>query len=187
MTYNFKYSVRTLQYIIGSLYKHNDISYWYCIAPQLAFYPEMLWAHSSETFEANTQSSYLSKISHIIIGEKNFHVENYSFLYRIWTIYGVFVPNLCGKNLCEENLCREKKMMKNMRSANTYSGYEFLLRIGAHMLYRHMGQFLLLLLFLKVEPPCDQTWWDSLIFSILSCFSYVLHAENTLVGPVGPF
>ena len=48
-------------------------------------------------------------------------------------------------------------MMKNMRSANTYSGYEFLLRIGAHMLYRHMGQFLLLLLFLKVEPPCDQT------------------------------
>ena len=63
MTYNFKYSDRTLQYIIGSLYKHNDISYWYCIAPQLAFYPEMLWAHSSETFEANTQSSYLSKIS----------------------------------------------------------------------------------------------------------------------------
>ena len=41
--------------------------------------------------------------------------------------------------------------------------------------------------FLKVEPPCDQTWWDSLVFSILSCFSYVLDAENTLVGPVGPF
>ena len=43
------------------------------------------------------------------------------------------------------------------------------------------------LFFLKVEPPCDQTWWDSFVFSILSCFSYVLHAENTLVGPVGPF
>ena len=43
------------------------------------------------------------------------------------------------------------------------------------------------LFFLKVEPPCDQTWWDSLVFSILSCFSYVVHAENTLVGPVGPF
>ena len=42
-------------------------------------------------------------------------------------------------------------------------------------------------LFLKVEPPCDQTWWDSLVFSIPSCFSYVSHAENTLVGPVGPF
>ena len=24
-------------------------------------------------------------------------------------------------------------------------------------------------------------------FSILSCFSYVLDAKNTLVGPVGPF
>ena len=43
------------------------------------------------------------------------------------------------------------------------------------------------LFFLKVEPPCDQTWWDSLVFSIPSCFSYVSHAENTLVGPVGPF
>ena len=43
------------------------------------------------------------------------------------------------------------------------------------------------LFFLKVEPPCDQTWWDSLVFSILSCFSYVVDAENTLVGPVGPF
>ena len=43
------------------------------------------------------------------------------------------------------------------------------------------------LFFLKVGPPCDQTWWDSLVFSILSCFSYVLDAENTLVGPVGPF
>ena len=42
-------------------------------------------------------------------------------------------------------------------------------------------------LFFKVEPLCDQTWWDSLVFSILSCFSYVLHAKNTLVGPVGPF
>ena len=41
--------------------------------------------------------------------------------------------------------------------------------------------------FFKVEPPCDQTWWDSLVFSILSCFSYVVDAENTLVGPVGPF
>ena len=43
------------------------------------------------------------------------------------------------------------------------------------------------LFFFKVEPPCDQTWWDSLVFSILSCFSYVLDAENTSVGPVGPF
>ena len=43
------------------------------------------------------------------------------------------------------------------------------------------------LVFLKVEPSCDQTWWDSLVFSILSCFSYVLHAKNTLVGPLGPF
>ena len=43
------------------------------------------------------------------------------------------------------------------------------------------------LFFLKVEPLCDQTWWDSLVFSILSCFSYVVDAENTLVGPVGPF
>ena len=59
----------------------------------------------------------------------------------------------------------------------------------------HMGQFLqggkngrlMSYFFLKVEPPCDQTWWDSLVFSILSCFSYVVHAENTLVGPVGPF
>ena len=59
----------------------------------------------------------------------------------------------------------------------------------------HMGQFLqggkngrlTSYFFLKVEPPCDQTWWDSLVFSILSCFSYVLHAENTLVGPLGPF
>ena len=42
-------------------------------------------------------------------------------------------------------------------------------------------------IFFKVEPPCDQTWWDSLVCSILSCFSYVVHAENTLVGPVGPF
>ena len=40
--------------------------------------------------------------------------------------------------------------------------------------------------FLKVEPPCDQTWWDSLVFSIFSCFSYVVDAENTLVGPVSP-
>ena len=51
-----------------------------------------------------------------------------------------------------------------------------------------MGQFLqggkngrLMSFFFKVEPPCDQTWWDSLVFSILSCFSYVVHAENTLV------
>ena len=58
----------------------------------------------------------------------------------------------------------------------------------------HMGQFLqggkngrLMSFFFKVEPPCDQTWWDSLVFSILSCFSYVVDAENTLVGPVGPF
>ena len=60
----------------------------------------------------------------------------------------------------------------------------------------HMGQFLqggkngrllMSFFFLKVEPPCDQTWWDSLVFSILSCFSYVLHAKNTLVGLVGPF
>ena len=59
----------------------------------------------------------------------------------------------------------------------------------------HMGQFLqggrngrlMSFFFLKVEPPCDQTWWDSLVFSILSCFSYVLDAKNTLVGPVGPF
>ena len=59
----------------------------------------------------------------------------------------------------------------------------------------HMGQFLqggkngrlMSYFFLKVEPPCDQTWWDSLVFSILSCFSYVVDAENTLVGPVGPF
>ena len=43
------------------------------------------------------------------------------------------------------------------------------------------------LFFFKVEPPCGQTWWDSLISSILSSFSYVVDAENTLVGPVGPF
>ena len=61
-------------------------------------------------------------------------------------------------------------------------------------LFVHMGQFVqggkngcLMSFFFKVEPPCDQTWWDSLVFSFLSCFSYVLHAENTLVGPVGPF
>ena len=42
-------------------------------------------------------------------------------------------------------------------------------------------------IFFKVEPPCDQTWWDSLVFSILSCFSYVSHAKNTLVGLVGSF
>ena len=66
--------------------------------------------------------------------------------------------------------------------------------VWASHLKTHMGQFLqggkngrLMSFFLKVEPPCDQTWWDSLIFSILSCFSYVLHAKNTLVGPVGPF
>ena len=41
--------------------------------------------------------------------------------------------------------------------------------------------------FLKIEPPCDQTWWDSPVFPIVSCLSYVLHAKNTLVGPVGPF
>ena len=58
----------------------------------------------------------------------------------------------------------------------------------------HMGQFVqggkngrLMSFFFKVEPPCDQTWWDSLVFSILSCFSYVLDAKNTLVGHVGPF
>ena len=43
------------------------------------------------------------------------------------------------------------------------------------------------LFFFKVEPLCDQTWWESLVFSILSCFSYVLHAKNTLIGLVGPF
>ena len=43
------------------------------------------------------------------------------------------------------------------------------------------------LFFLKVEPSCDQTWWDSLVFSILSCFSYAVDAENTLVATVGPF
>ena len=68
-------------------------------------------------------------------------------------LFQISVEKICAKKICVE----KKKMMKNMRSANTYSGYEFLLRIGAHMLYRHMGQFLLLLLFLKVEPPCDQT------------------------------
>ena len=59
----------------------------------------------------------------------------------------------------------------------------------------HMGQFLqggkngrlMSFFFLKLETPFDQTWWDSLVFSILSCFSYVSHAENTLVGPLGPF
>ena len=57
----------------------------------------------------------------------------------------------------------------------------------------HMGQFLqggkngrLMSFFFKVEPSCDQTWWDSLVFSILSCFSYVVDAENILVWPVGP-
>ena len=64
-----------------------------------------------------------------------------------------------------------------------------------HGMGLHMGQFLqggkngrlMSFFFLKVEPPCDQIWWDSPVFSILSCFSYVSHAENTLVGPVGPF
>ena len=41
--------------------------------------------------------------------------------------------------------------------------------------------------FLKVEPLWDQTWWDSSIFSIVICLSYVVDAKNTLVGPVGPF
>ena len=70
----------------------------------------------------------------------------------------------------------------------------FWLLLCISVIYTHMGQFLqggkngrLMSFFLKVKPPCDQTWWDSLVFSILSCFSYVLDAENTLVGPVGPF
>ena len=42
-------------------------------------------------------------------------------------------------------------------------------------------------IFFKVNPPCDQTWWDSPVFSIVSCLSYVLDAKNTLVGPVGLF
>ena len=61
-------------------------------------------------------------------------------------------------------------------------------------LFVHMGQFVqggkngcLMSFFLQEEPPCDQTWWYSPVFSIVSCLSYVLSAKNTLVRPVGPF
>ena len=54
---------------------------------------------------------------------------------------------------------------------------------------QHIGQFVqggkngrLMSFILKVEPPSDQTWWDSLVFSILSCFSYVVHAKNSWLG-----
>ena len=43
---------------------------------------------------------------------------------------------------------------------------------------REKWPFNVLFSFFKVEPPCDQTWWDSLVFSILSCVSYVVHAES---------
>ena len=35
--------------------------------------------------------------------------------------------------------------------------------------------------------PCDQFWWDSPILPIVSSSTYIGHAQNTLVGPVGPF
>ena len=62
-------------------------------------------------------SSYLSRISRIIFVEKKVAMwRNFSFLYWIWTIYGVlskFMPFLfqiyVEKNLCGENMCEEKK------------------------------------------------------------------------------
>ena len=72
----------------------------------------------------------------------------------------------------------------------------YLFSLSLHVCSLHMGQFLqggrngrlMSFFFLKVEPSCDQTWWDSpVFFSIVSCLSYVLSAKNTLVRPVGSF
>ena len=59
---------------------------------------------------------FVTNITNYICGEKTVMWRNFSFLYRIWTIYGVLSKfmlflfrlyvekNLCGKNLCGEKM-----------------------------------------------------------------------------------
>ena len=63
---------------------------------------------------------FFTNITNYICGEKNVMWRNFSFLYRIWTIYGVLLKFMSflfqiyvEKNLCGENLCGEK--ITNMR------------------------------------------------------------------------
>ena len=67
------------------------------------------------------QSTYLSRISRIKFVEKKYAMwRNFSFVYRIWTIYGILSKFMLflfhiyvEKNLWGENLCGER--MTNMR------------------------------------------------------------------------
>ena len=62
---------------------------------------------------------FVTDITDFIRGEKTVMWRNFSFLYRIWTIYGVLSKFMSflfqiyvEKNLCGENLCGEKMTSK---------------------------------------------------------------------------
>ena len=100
--------------------------------------------------------------------------------------------NSTGSNNHIRSVDRLRSMINDHLSQNMRNTWDFSVVLELSSTYgsvsagREKWPFNVLF-FLKVEPLCDHTWWDSLVFSILSCFSYVLHAKNTLVGPVGPF
>ena len=79
------------------------------------------WLLSSIWICYGMQSSYLSRTSRIIFVEKKYVTwRNVSFLYRNWTIYGVyqslccFCSKICGEKSVRWKMCGEK--MTNMRS-----------------------------------------------------------------------